>query len=172
MKKVFILMVVAIMFITTILFDVTKVEARSKYIENKFVFGSYAPTVIIHHPIYNWVLDVNQKGELVWAKPVKDKQSQLFVILPTEYDGYYSIREFNNGTTEQLYIGYTKTGFKLVSNRKAKHDTIAYKFVWKKTDNCGGKTFNNVWRLQCKANKICFCNGGWGSFRFEQTNYY
>ena len=158
-----------ILIITMITVMTTTINAGNKYIEKSFTFGSYAPTVIIHHPVYNWVLTA--KGDkLTWQKP-NGSNSQMFVILPTEYNGYYSFREFNNGKTEQFYIGYTKSGFKLVSNKEVRPDTIAYKFVWKKTDNCSGKTFNNVWRLSCKQNKISMCFSGCGSLRIEPTNY-
>lgn len=167
MKRALVAIITAIV---VIIIMAIETNAESMYIENSFEFGSYAPTVVIHHPVYNWVLEVKPNGELGWAKPVEGKWSQMFVVLPTKYDNYYSIREFNNGTTEQRYIGYTGSGFKLVSNKKADPATIAYRFVWKKTDSCGGKALNNVWRLSCKKNKMSMCIGGWGSFKIEQTN--
>ena len=152
--------------ITVIL--IVTANAETRYIERSFTFGNYAPTVIIHHPVYDWVLTA-KGNKLTWQKP-NGSASQMFVMFPSEYDGYYRIREFNNGGYEQRYIGYTSSGFKLVWHDDVQAPTIAFKLVWRSTDTCGGKTFKNVWKLPFRANGMNLCVGGWGSFRIEQTN--
>ena len=105
-----------------------------------------------------------QQGDSVeWYSP-------MFVMFPSEYDGYYRIREFNNGGYEQRYIGYTPSGFKLVWQEDVQAPTIAFKLVWKAKDTVSGKSVKNVWRMPCKANNRYFCVGGWGCVRIEQTN--
>ena len=49
-------------------------EAEERYIEKQFVFGRYAPVVAIHHPVYNWVLELRPDGSLSWAKPAAGKR--------------------------------------------------------------------------------------------------
>ena len=152
-------------------------EAEERYIEKQFVFGRYAPVVAIHHPVYNWVLELRPDGSLSWAKPAAGKASQTFVILPTSYTGCYAIREFNNGSHTQRYLTYTQSGFRMEAPGTDKYgmeivrDTQAYKLIWKASDKCGGKSFKNVWRLSCRKNGICASVGGWGSFRLGQTNW-
>ena len=166
-----------IIFISILALSVIPVNAESKYIEKRFEYEGYSPTIIIHHPVYNWVLEAKSNGTLSWAKPVANKSSQIFTIIPTGYTGYYGFREFNNGSHTQRYITYTKNGFKLAEPKTDKYgmevikDTQLFKFTWKTSGTCGGKTFKNVWRLPCK-NNICMTVGGWGYFIFEQTNYY
>ena len=153
MNKIFkaITAIIIAMAITAIM--IATANAESRYIEKSFTFDGIAPTVIIHHPVYDWVLTA--KGDkLTWQKP-NGSASQMFVMFPSEYDGYYRIREFNNGGYEQRYIGYTPSGFKL---------------VWKAKDTVSGKSVKNVWRMPCKANNKHFCVGGWGCVRIEQTN--
>ena len=111
-------------------------EAEERYIEKQFVFGRYAPVVAIHHPVYNWVLELRPDGSLSWAKPAAGKASQTFVILPTSYTGCYAIREFNNGSHTQRYLTYTQSGFRMEAPGTDKYgmeivrDTQAYKFIW------------------------------------------
>ena len=139
-------------------------NAESRYIEKSFTFDGIAPTVIIHHPVYDWVLTA--KGDkLTWQKP-NGSASQMFVMFPSEYDGYYRIREFNNGGYEQRYIGYTPSGFQ----EDVQAPAIAFKLVWKAKDTCSGKSVKNVWRMPCKANSVCLCVSGWGDARIEQMN--
>ena len=152
--------------ITAIL--IVTANAETRYIEKTFTFDGIAPTVIIHHPVYDWVLTA--KGDkLTWQKP-NGSNSQMFVMFPSEYDGYYRIREFNNGGYEQRYIGYTPSGFKLVWQEDAQAPAIAFKLVWKAKDTVSGKSVKNVWRMPCKANNVCLCVSGWGDARIEQMN--
>ena len=158
--------IIIAMAITAIL--IVTANAETRYIEKTFVFGRYAPNVIIHHPVYDWVLTA--KGDkLTWQKP-NGSASQMFVMFPSEYAGYYRIREFNNGGYEQRYIGYTSSGFKLVWQEDVQAPTIAFKLIWKAKDTCSGKSVKNVWRMPYKANNAYFCVGGWGSVRIEQMN--
>lgn len=146
-------------------------EAEERYIEKKFVFGKYAPTVVIEHPVYTWVLESQPDGSLKWSKPVEGKHSQIFTILPGGYSGYYKIREFDNGGYEQRYLSYTKTGFRLEYAGDTEPSAMAFRPVWKSSDKCGGKSFRNVWRLSYTKIGMCACFGGWGAVRLRQTNW-
>lgn len=165
-----------IIFISILALSAIPVNAESKYIEKKFEYEGYAPTIIIHHPVYNWVLEAKADGSLTWAKPKKDNYNQLFTISPSKYSGYYSFREFNNGTYYQRYITYTKSGFRLEYpsydnyGMEITQNTQLYKFVWKSSDVCAGKSVKNVWRLSCK-NNVSMSIGGWGCVKIEQINY-
>ncbi len=170
MNKLFVSVMLIVTMLTT---PFVNANASERYIERSFTFDGVAPTVIIHHPVYDWVLTV--KGEsLTWAKP-NGSNAQKFTILPTAYSGYYAFREFNNGSYTQRYITYTPSGFKLAAPGTNKYgmevvkDTQAYRFVWKASDKCAGKTVHNVWKFPGR-NKICICVGGWGSCRIELTN--
>lgn len=171
MKKITaILTMIMLMFALTV-----PAQAETRYIEKTFTYGKYAPTVVIHHPVYNWVLEAKPDGSLSWAKP-KGTYAQLWVILPTNYKGYYAFREFNNGGLQQRYITYTPKGFRLdfPGTNKDGGELVkaaqAYRFSWRTTHKCGGKTFKNVWCLFCRESGLNMCAGGWGGFRLEQTN--
>jgi len=175
MKKTFKAITAIIIALTCMATLVVTAQADSKYIERTFTYGRYSPTVVIHHPVYNWVLEAKPDGSLIWAKP-KGTNAQLWVIFPTEYKGYYAFREFNNGGWQQRYITYTPKGFRLAFPGVNKDGgelvkaTQAYRFSWRTTHKCGGKTFKNVWCLFCKESRLNMCAGGWGGFRLEQTN--
>lgn len=52
-------------------------------IEKVFVFGNYAPEVMIHNAgMSGRSLQVNADGSLTWAKKDVNKWSQHFIILP------------------------------------------------------------------------------------------
>lgn len=175
MKKVLKAAVAVIVALAITVIMIVTANAETRYIEKTFVFGRYAPTVVIHHPVYNWVLEAKPDGSLSWAKP-KGTDAQLWVILPTDYKGYYAFREFNNGGWQQRYITYTPKGFRLdfpgtnENGGELVEAAQAYRFSWRTTHKCGGKTFKNVWCLFCKEPGLNMCAGGWGGFRLEQTN--
>lgn len=146
-------------------------------IEKTFVFGKYAPEVMIHNAgVSGRSLQANADGSLTWSKTDANKWSQSFIILPAAVQGYYIIREFTANPYQRV-MTYTSKGFRMEYPGNNRYGMPAYseaqmfRFKWCSSTTCGGKTVRNCWRLVCKSNSIAFCTGGWSTLRIDQTNW-
>lgn len=149
----------------------------TKPIEKTFVFGKYAPEVMIHNAgVSGRSLQVNADGSLTWAKKDVNKWSQHFIIMPAAVQGYYIIQEFTANPYQRV-MTYTAKGFRMEypANNSygmpAFSESQMFRFKWVSSTKVGTKTVKNCWRLVCKTNSIAFCTGGWSTLRLDQTNW-
>lgn len=151
-------------------------EADSRYIERSFTFEEYAPVISIDHGLYKWSLEAQNDGSLKWSKVQdRDSQRQLFLILPTDTARYYVIREMTSEHSQRV-LTYTKNGFRMEYPGTDKYGMQTFskaqqfRLKWYSSTSCGGKTVKNCWKLVCRENGICFCNGGWSTVKFFWIN--
>lgn len=163
---------VSVMLIITLLATlVVSANASERYIERNFDMGAYAPVVRIDHALYTWTLDERSDGSLGWKKGSRT----TFIVIPTDSEGWYVIREFTSDHYQRL-LTYTEKGFRM---EYPKTDSLGmpvidktqmFRFHWYDSTKCGGKTVKNCWRLFCRANGVAACVGGWSTVIIYQKN--
>lgn len=145
-------------------------------IEKTFVFGNYAPEVMIHNAgMSGRSLQVNADGSVKWAKTDANKWSQHFIILPAAKQGYYIIQEFSANPYQRV-MTYTDKGFRMEypANNSYGMPTFSksqmFRLKWYTSTKVGTKTVKKCWRLIC-ANSVAFCTGGWSTLGLNQMNW-
>ena len=154
MKK-FMVSVLAIIMIVGIFAIPT--EAGESWIENKFVFGSYAPVVkfsIKGLEDKRWIT-ADSQGNL---KSTTKACAKEFVILPAEEQGWYIIRDAVN---PNFCLTFANNRFCMDTPDHNEYymqvfrNTQKFKFVWKTKIPQG---YNNRkcdgWYVVCKSNKM------------------
>ena len=97
-----------------------------------------------------------------------------FIIIPTEYSGYYVFRSV---TDPNLALTYTNKGFKMSAINPGDYthqvfkDTQMFRLVWR---NCYPQGYDNRpcngWQLVCKANKKAVTDSGYSVFGVRLKN--
>lgn len=154
MKK-FMVSVLAIIMIVGIFAIPT--EAGESWIENKFVFGSYAPVVkfsIKGLEDKRWIT-ADSQGNL---KSTTKAGAKEFVILPAEEQGWYIIRDAVN---PNFCLTFANNRFCMDTPDHNEYymqvfrNTQKFKFIWKTKIPQG---YNNRkcdgWYVVCKSNKM------------------
>ena len=160
MKK-FMVSILAIIMIVGIFAIPT--EAGESWIENKFVFGSYAPVVkfsIKGLEDKRWIT-ADSQGNL---KSTTKAGAKEFVILPAEEQGWYIIRDAVN---PNFCLTFTNNIFCMdVPDHNEYYmqvfrNTQKFKFIWKTGYKQGSRNLKcNGWHLICmEKNKVVTCSG-------------
>lgn len=167
--------------VLTLIMSAIPVNAETRYMSGTFTFGKYAPVVRIRHKVYtDWSLQQQKNGTVSWCgKTYEDRDSQLFVILPTKTSGYYSFSAVDN---PKLFLTYNPSNGKFTmspATEKPDYDGGAYlpgkyqqySINWTKScTTSGNRRVTNAYRLKCKGTGklVSFC--GWCPITLQQIN--
>ena len=163
--------ITAVLIVATVLMAMavpTEASESGRWITKSFKYEGYCPTV---------KLRIEGLGERYVSQNITSTtkaKAMEFVIIPTEYNGYYVIR-----STENPHIALTfKDGkFKLsdIDNGDYTSQVFAkeqmFRFVWKTGYAQGYNNRKcNGWQIVCKNGRVLTCSG-YSAFGMWQTNY-
>ena len=169
MKK-FIITILAIAAIVMIMS--IPVEGAEQWITKKYTFTGVCDVIDLKtEGLGNRYVGINGNGYLVSTTSAKATE---FIIIPTEYSGYYVFRSV---TDPNLTLTYTSKGFKMdvIDPGDYTHQnfkgTQMFRFVWKTNYAQGYNNRKcNGWQIICKNGKVLTCSG-YSIFGMWQTNY-
>ena len=169
MKK-FIIAILAIAAIVMIMS--IPAEGAEQWITKKYTFTGVCDVVDLKIVgLGTRYVGINSSGYLVSTTSAKAAE---FIIIPTEYSGYYAFRSV---TDPNLTLTYTSKGFKMdvIDPGDYTHqvfkDTQMFKLVWRNGYPQGYNNRScNGWQIICKNGKALTCSG-YSIFGMWQTNY-
>ena len=169
--------------VALIIITAASVQAETRYMSGTFRYGAWAPVVRIRHKTYtSWALQQQTSGSVEWCGKVhEERDSQHFVILPTEESGYYYLRSIDARTVltygkdaqgrAKVTMEAPKTPARYDWEHSQPDDTQKFKIEWIKSGTTnGGKTVKNFYRLRCKKGNMLVSFGGWVPIELEQIN--
>lgn len=176
------LKIISVMFVVMmVVVSATSVHAETRYMSGAFKFGRYSPVVRIRHKVYtNWALQQQKNDSVSWcAKMYEDRDSQLFVIIPTKNTGYYAFEAVDN---PQLFLTYNPSNGRFTMSPATEKpdydggaylpgDTQKFKIEWcKSCTTAYNIKVTNAYRLRCRktGKLVSFC--GWCPIDLQQIN--
>ena len=163
--------ITAILIVATLLVCMavpTEASESGRWITKTFKYEGYCPVV---------KLRIEGLGERYVSQNIASTtkaKAMEFVIIPTEYSGYYVLR-----STENPHIALTFKGskFKLSGINPGDYTSQVFvkeqmfRFVWKTNYAQGYNNRKcNGWQVVCKNGKVLTCSG-YSIFGMWQTNY-
>ena len=143
-------------------------ESSGRWITKTFKYEGYCPTV---------KLRIEGLGERYVSQSVTSAtkaKAYTFIVIPTEYDGYYVLRSVDN---PHIALTFKDGKFKLsdIDNGDYTSQVFAkeqmFRFVWKTNYAQGYNNRKcNGWQIACKNGKVLTCSG-YSIFGMWQMNY-
>lgn len=163
--------ITAVLIVATVLMAMalpTEASESGRWITKSFSYEGYCPTV---------KLRIEGLGERYVSGSITSTtkaKAMEFVVIPTEYNGYYVLR-----STENPHIALTFKGgkFKLSGINPGDYTSQGFsreqmfRFVWKTNYAQGYNNRKcNGWQIICKNGRVLTCSG-YSIFGMWQTNY-
>ena len=143
-------------------------ESSGRWITKTFSYEGYCPVV---------KLRIEGLGERYVSQSVTSAtkaKAYTFIVIPTEYDGYYVLRSVDN---PHIALTFKDGKFKLsdIDNGDYTSQVFAkeqmFRFVWKTNYAQGYNNRKcNGWQIACKNGKVLTCSG-YSIFGMWQMNY-